>query len=132
MSEIRVKASRSERQIQVAEWGKAAFGADQMSSVQQRLIRLAEETFEACQAGDVDLGMLFALGEYVYGRPKGELSKEVGGVSVCVLALAGAMGEQADKIEAAEILRVLSKPLEHFSKRNQDKNDAGFKAIDLT
>jgi RNA:NAD 2'-phosphotransferase (TPT1/KptA family) len=45
-----------------------------------------------------------------------------------MLALANAAGISANKAEADEVARVLAKPLEHFTKRNQVKNDAGFLA----
>jgi hypothetical protein len=43
-----------------------------------------------------------------------------------LLALAAAAGLSADEAEVDEMLRVLNKPLEHFTARNEAKNAAGF------
>lgn len=119
---------RGVRQTIVREWGSAAFGDDQMSSVPQRCVRLFEEVAETCQAGGADLAQLHRLIDFVYARPAGDLRQEIGGVGVCLLALAAAADISADDAEVDEIERVLAKPIEHFTARNQAKNDAGFKA----
>lgn len=62
-------------------------------------------------------------------KEPGELSQELGGVGVTLLALAAAANVSADDAELTEIRRVLSKPLEHFWARNKVKNDAGFNAL---
>ncbi len=120
--------SRETRQSTVAEWCRNAFGA---SSLRQRGIRLLEEAAEAAQTCDVDVDMAHRLLDYVWSRPKGALAQELGGVGLTTLALAEAAGLSADGCERAEVQRVLSKPLEHFRKRNQEKNQAGFAIVDL-
>lgn len=119
---------RDKRQTVVYGWGLRAFGPEQMASRAQRGLRMAEEAFELAQACGCDLAQLHALADYVYSRPVGDLRAEIGGVSVTVLALAECCGVDADSAERAEVERILAKPVEHFTRRNQEKNDAGFLA----
>lgn len=120
---------RGYRSALIWDWGVKAFGIDHMTSVPQRGLRLAEEAIELAQACDVKPEQLHKLIDYVYSRPVGPIKSEIGGVSVCLLALSMAVGVDADECEVEEINRVLSKPIEHFTKRNKEKNDAGFKAV---
>lgn len=120
------EANRNRRQTQVGAWCAAAFGRDHAASIPQRGVRLAEEAIEAAQAAGCDREMIHKLVDYVFDRPAGELSQELGGVGVTALALAEAANLSADGCECAEIARVLAKPLEHFAARNKAKNDAGF------
>jgi len=122
-------AARDTRQKQVADWCAAAFGTDQAASIQQRGVRLLEEAVEVYQACGCDPAMAHKLVDYVFSRPPGTIQQELGGVGVTVLALANAAGISADKAESDEVARVLSKPLAHFTARNQAKNDAGFRAL---
>lgn len=120
--------NRLERQRLVVDWAKACFGAPQVNSLPQRGLRLCEEAIEAAQAAGCNKQMLHDLVDYVYGRPVGKLFQEIGGVAVCAFVLADAGGFYAEDAETAEISRILSKPKEEFSKRNDDKNKAGFLA----
>lgn len=120
------QTTRDERQATIFAWTQQAFGQEQAISHAQRALRLLEEAIEAYQAVGGDQEMAYALVEYVFNRPPGELRQELGGVSVCVLALAAAAGLSADEVERAEVARVLSKPIEHFRQRNAAKNEAGF------
>jgi predicted amidohydrolase YtcJ len=118
--------NRDGRQRQVNGWCVRAFGADHAASIPQRGIRMLEESAEAAQATGVSREIAHKLIDYVWDRPKGELAQELGGVGVTLLALAEAAALSADTCEQNEIVRVLSKPIEHFAKRNRVKNDAGF------
>ena len=117
---------RDHRQITVADWCERAFGKEQAASVQQRCLRLLEESIEAYQAVGCDEQTAIDLVRYVFSRPKGELRQEIGGIGLVLLSVAQAAGLSAEAEECREIDRVLAKPLEHFTKRNQEKNDAGF------
>ena len=119
-------ALRDGRQRQVAEWCVAAFGRDQANSIPQRGVRLLEEAIEAFQAADGQPDMAHKLVDYVFARPAGTLSQELGGVGLTVLALAAAAGLSADDEECLELRRVTSKPLSYFTERNERKNAAGF------
>lgn len=127
-NEIKRETTREDRQKNIAEWCAAAFGSEQAESLPQRGIRLLEEAAEVAQATTVDLVMAHKMIDYVWSRPSGLLYQELGGVGVTILALANAAGLDADDCEAREVQRVLSKPIEHFTQRNQAKNDAGFLA----
>lgn len=119
-------AARDQRQQRVFDWCVAAFGVGQSTSIEQRGLRLLEEAIEAYQAAGCDPAQAHKLVDYVFARPPGNLSQELGGVGMTVLALANAVGISADDAEARELERVLSKPLAHFAARNKAKNDAGF------
>ncbi|WP_263418702.1 hypothetical protein [Terriglobus albidus] len=119
------------RQVLVSQWCRNAFGVEAATHLPQRGIRLLEESCEAAQAAGVDIFMAHRLVDYVWSRPVGELSQELGGVGVTLLAIAAAAGMSADDCEAREVSRVLAKPLEHFAKRNAEKNAAGFNAVPL-
>lgn len=122
-------ATRDERQAAVASWARRAFGIEQATSLPQRGTRLLEEAIEAFQAAGADRAMAHRLVNFVFDRPVGDLRQELGGVGVCVLALADALGTSADAAERDEIERVLGRPLEHFRERNDRKNEAGFLAV---
>ena len=118
---------RAIRQKMVADWVERAFGAKQRSDVQHRAIRLLEEVIELYQATGAPIHMAHQLIDYVFSRPVGDLAQELGGVGVTVLALAAAADLDADAEERREVARVLGIPVEHFSRRNDEKNAAGFK-----
>ena len=117
---------RNQRQADVFAWAQAAFTVEQATSLPQRGLRLLEEAIEAFQATGGDPGMAHRLVDYVFARPVGELRQELGGVGIGVLALAAAAGMSADEVERFEVERVLGRPLEHFQRRNAEKNAAGF------
>lgn len=116
---------RSWRQRAIAKWCALAFGKEEAESLEQRGLRLFEETVEACQACNVDLAQLHHLLDFIYLRPVGQLTQELGGIGVCLLAMAEAAGVDADACEQQEVDRVLRKPIEHFRERDQAKDDAG-------
>lgn len=120
---------RHVRQTIVAEWCERCFGAGHASSLPQRGIRLLEEAVEAYQSAGGDRDSAHRLIDFIFERPSGQLGQELGGVAVTLLALAAAAGLSADEEEVREITRVLSKDANHFRKRNEAKNAAGF---DLT
>jgi hypothetical protein len=118
---------RDQRQKAIAGWAERAFGSEEATSIPQRGLRLLEEAIEAFQACGGDEAKAHELVSFVFGRDKGMLGQELGGVAVCVLALAAAAGTSADQEEAREISRVLGKPVAEFTARNGAKNAAGFK-----
>jgi hypothetical protein len=124
----RLVGEREDRQRTIGEWAVAAFGEAEALSLPQRGLRLLEEAAEAAQASGVGIDQARHLLSYVWDRPVGRLSQELGGVGVTALALAHAAGFSADGAEKNEIARVLARPLEHFTKRNHEKNNAGLPA----
>lgn len=122
------QTSRDARQKVVTDWGMAAFGLEQMTSIPQRALRLLEEAVELYQAAGADAAMAHRLIDYVFARPVGEVRKELGGVGVCVLAMASACGITAEETEIAEVQRLISRSPIEFTQRNAAKNAAGFAA----
>lgn len=121
--------TRNARQSQIFSWTQEAFGKDQATHLTQRALRLLEESIEAFQSVGGTADMAHKLVDYVHGRPPGSLHQELGGVGVCVLALAAAAGLSADEEEQREVDRVLAKGTEYFAARNAAKNAAGFLAV---
>jgi hypothetical protein len=124
-----MKLTRDGRQHAVHIWCIRAFGSEHASSVPQRAVRLLEETIEAYQAAGASAEMAHKLVDYVFSRPVGDLAQELGGIGVTLLALAEAARLNADDEEEREVNRVLSLPLEHFTKRNKAKDEAGFNVL---
>lgn len=122
--------TRNDRQELVSHICRRAFGIEQTTSLPQRGLRLAEEAIEAAQRCGTPAEMLHRLIDHVYGKPPGDLSQELGGVSVTLLALAAAAGLSADTEEQREIARLFSMPVEHFTERNRAKNALGFNATE--
>lgn len=123
-----VASPRDLQQARIASFVRSAFGDEQATSLAQRALRLLEEAIEAFQSVNGDPEQAHELVDYVFGRPPGVLHQELGGVSVCVLALAAAAGLSAAEEENREVNRVLAKPVSHFQERNAAKNAAGFLA----
>lgn len=109
----------------VFEWGVRSFGADHMTSIPVRALRLAEEVVELAQACRVEQEKLHKLIDVVYSRPVGDPIQEMGGVMVCLSVLVVLFSTTTQEAFLREILRVLSKRPEDFAKRNQDKLDLG-------
>ena len=120
---------RHSRQYQIQTWCKQAFGYDHATNVEQRGVRFREEAIELAQSVGVTREMALALVDFIFKRDPGAVPQEVGGVSVTLLCLCDAFGIQAEDAERAEINRVLSLPIEHFTARNKAKNDAGFNVV---
>jgi hypothetical protein len=116
---------RKLRQQVVQDWCIRAFGRDHATSLPQRAIRLLEEAAEAFQAAGGDPAMAHRCIDVVFSRPVGKLGQELGGIGVTLLALAEAGGLDADAEEQRELDRVLARPIEEFTRRNQEKNALG-------
>lgn len=109
----------------VFEWGVRAFGSSHMYNRSLRALRCAEEVIELAQALRVPKEKLHELVDIVYSRPVGDPQQEVGGVLVTLYVLCTAMGMSPEDVFENELSRVLSKPAEHYTKRNQEKIDLG-------
>lgn len=118
--------SRNRRQKLAHGWAGRAFGTEALK-LAQRGLRHAEEAIELAQACEVPPELLHKLIDHIYGQPPGAIYQEIGGSGMTLLVLAETAGISADKAESDELMRVLDKPLEHFSARNDRKNDLGFK-----
>ena len=117
------------RQNRVFDWVTKAFGPDHANHVQQRSLRFLEEAIELYQAAGGNLDQAHKLLDFIFARPVGELSKEIGAVVLSLLSVAAAAGWDADEEEQREVDRVTSKDPEVFAERNRQKNEAGFDAL---
>ena len=115
---------RDRRQKMILGWALRVFGP-QAGSLWERAMRLAEEAMEAAQAAGVDYEKILNLAIRVYGRPPGELRRELGAVSVTLAAFCEVAGLSADEVERDEVDRVLSVPEEQFQKRQAERVAAG-------
>lgn len=75
----------------------------------ERNHRFLEEALELVQAADCTKAEALKLVEYVYGRPKGELHQEIGGVLVTLAALSDAHGADLEICGDVEIRRCWEK-----------------------
>ncbi len=117
--------SRSRRQQAVATWVADTFGAPLLHDLRERASRLLEEAIEVAQAAGLDRDSAVRLVNHVFSKPPGRLRQEIGGVGVCLLALAESADLDADSEEKAEFARVSALTRQHFEARQQAKADAG-------
>lgn len=117
---------RSRRQRKVQDWAFRCFGVTASADPRHRGLRMLEEAIELYQAVDGDAGQAHALVDHVFARPKGQPVQELGGVGVTVLALAAALGLDADVAEQDEVARLLALDPAHFRDRDAAKAAAGF------
>jgi hypothetical protein len=88
-------------QARVHPWVLDCFGAEVAADVPTRNYRFLEEAIELVQACGCDEDDAHKLVDYVFGRPVGEPSQEVGGVMTTLAALCLANG--LDMHEAADV-----------------------------
>lgn len=79
-----------EFQSRVHEWTTACFGIDIAYDTVERNHRFIEEALELVQACGMTQADAHALVNYVYARPAGSVTQEVGGALVTLAALCNA------------------------------------------
>lgn len=94
-------------QARVHPWLVECFGAEIASDKTERSWRFFEEATETVQAADMTREEAHQLVDYVYNRPKGELTQEVGGTMVTLAALCLAHGINMHECAEAELERIL-------------------------
>lgn len=94
-------------QSRVQPWLLECFGAEIAADELERSDRFLEESLELLQAKGYPRGRVRALEEYVYNRPIGEPSQEVGGVMVTLAALCLAAGLDMHAAGETELARIL-------------------------
>ncbi|MDB5760558.1 MAG: hypothetical protein JWM30_3847 [Burkholderia sp.] len=93
-------------QSRVQPWMMECFGPTISADKQERNHRFLEEALELVQACGATQSEAHQLVDYVYGRPVGEKSQEVGGVQITLAALCLANDldmHQAGEVELARI-----------------------------
>ena len=95
-------------QNRVHGWMLECFGAEIAGDKLERNDRFIEEALELVQSTDYPRERALALVDYVYGRPIGEPSQEVGGVRVTLAALCIAHGIDGEAAAETELTRILA------------------------
>jgi hypothetical protein len=93
-------------QQRVQPWMLECFGAEISADREERNHRFAEEAMELVQANGMPRADAHALVDYVYNRPAGELTQEVGGVMVTLAALCLASGADMHANGETELARI--------------------------
>ncbi|WP_222935047.1 hypothetical protein [Pseudomonas fluorescens] len=96
-------------QSRVQPWMTACFGEAIAADRQERNHRFLEEALELVQANQCTASEAHQLVDYVYGRPVGEPSQEVGGVMVTLAALCLALGLDMHVAAETELARIWTK-----------------------
>lgn len=90
----------------VYKWTVKAFGKEVAKDKVERNQRFLEEALELVQSLDLPKEDALKLVDYVYSRPKGEPSQEVGGVSVTLSNLCSANDIFLDIAAETELYRI--------------------------
>lgn len=101
---------RLDYQFRVRDWVISCFGREVADDKRERAHRFLEEALELAQAAGVTDDEVCKLLNYVYARPVGDVSKEVGGVMNTLGALCGAyrsslMGEAERELDRCWAIR---------------------------
>jgi hypothetical protein len=100
---------RADFQQRVQPWMIACFGEMIAGDREERNHRFLEEALELVQACGCTASEAHQLVDYVYGRPIGEPSQEVGGVMVTLAALCLANGLDMHANAETELARIWTK-----------------------
>ncbi len=90
----------------VRQWCYWCFGAEITDNKEERAHRFLEEALELFQSCERPQEEAEILVKYVYGRPTGKMTQEVGGVMVTLAALCNANNISMDKAGEVELQRV--------------------------
>jgi hypothetical protein len=119
------KKSLSEYQSRVAPWMQLCFGPKISADTIERNHRFLEEALELVQACGCMREDAKQLVDYVYDRPIGERSQEVGGVMVTLAALCLAQGLDMHGAGEAELARILQPEIVHKIRLKQATKPIG-------
>jgi NTP pyrophosphatase (non-canonical NTP hydrolase) len=98
-----------EFQIEVYDWVFRTFGVEVALDKKERIVRFLEEALELSQSCGLTVTECKAMVDYVFDRPIGELSQEVGGVMTCLAALCSTNGIDMGAAADTELKRILTK-----------------------
>ena len=91
-------------QQRVAAWVEKCFGLSLLLDRKERGLRVLEEAAELAQALGCSQAQCAGTLAYVFSRPIGVPSQEVGGVATTVLAACAAIGEDFETLAEREVL----------------------------
>lgn len=96
-------------QVRVDDWIQHCFGPAIGADRVERNHRFIEEALELVQAGGCTASEAHQLVDYVFGRPVGEMTQEVGGVMNTLAAFCNTYGVDLDEAAETELRRVWAK-----------------------
>lgn len=99
------ESSRMSYQQEVSDWAIRCFGEAIATDKTERAFRFLEESLEVCQSLGVTEDEAHNLVSYVFNRPLGVLSQEVGGVTVTLAALCSATDIELEEEAKTELAR---------------------------
>lgn len=109
-AEAECKELREGLQARVQPWLLDCFGAEIAGDTLERTDRFIEEALELAQTNPAfTADRAHALVDYVFGRPVGEPSQEVGGVMITLAALCLASGLDMHEAGETELARIWTK-----------------------
>lgn len=117
-------------QLRIAQWVFDTLGAENYNNPQERSVRLLEEAMELAQALEVDRKVLHRLVDYVYNRPVGEVSQELAGSAVTLLACAASTNVSLSDALLKEIERIETPEIRDKVRRRQEEKRESLMTID--
>ena len=96
-------------QKRVDHWAVACFGLSISRDKIERNHRFLEEALELVQSLECTASEAHQLVDYVFGRPRGEPSQEVGGTMVTLAAICTANDLDMDAAGETELMRIWEK-----------------------
>jgi len=127
----KLEAERDRFQVRVATWMQETFGPEVSADYTERGFRFGEEAIELLQANGTTKEDVLKLVDYVYSRPVGELSQEVGGTMVTLAALCEARGLNLAALANDEQTRVEQPAVRAKIQRKQEDKRARMIATPL-
>jgi hypothetical protein len=114
---------RNQRQVEIAKFVSEAFAPCLVNPFdpQERALRLLEEVAELCQACNIHMDHLLSVISRTYSREPGKINVELAQIGICLSAFASIYSLDLEALEAAELQRIKSLPVDHFTKRMREK-----------
>lgn len=112
--------SKTPTTAEVLAWAVDMFGLV-ATNREERAARLLEEALEVAQCEGLDIITAGKIAGRVYAHPRGELTQEIGGVSLTLAALAENAGRDLTTCVEREWTRVKSKPREWWTAKHAEK-----------
>lgn len=96
-------------QKRVDEWFKKCFPEKAWTDGDERACRFLEESLELAQSCGISEDDAHELVKYVYGRPVGATTQEIGGTALTLNALCNVLGHDLEFAQETELSRVWRK-----------------------
>lgn len=107
-------------QSQVVGWMRNAFGYGDADDLQMRQLRFMEEALELVQSSGMSRDNVLFMVDYVFKRPKGSPTQEIGGVMVTLAGMAHALDTDMEQCAKAELQRI-ERNVDEIRKRHAAK-----------